>query len=486
MKSLVLLLSIFVFQIQAQVTGPNRDQYQVFSKIPHRVTLVNHGLSALEIRLQMIERAQKTIDVEYYIYNLDKSGRILSQALIKKAREGVKVRLLLDYMMAKNQFSPFYAYQMEKYGVEVKYFNASSTLNLFSGQYRNHRKVLIIDGVEAITGGRNIADEYFEMREDFNFLDRDILVKGEIVSSIKKTFDYVWNINISEKVKREKMPQSDDVIYRQNYGEMDSFRYRSDLKFYNQKVSSAVEFLTISNSTLLEEVREKGKRALALEYSGNCDNISFHSEYPTIGKQNTTERIIKYDIGERIRNAKESILFDSPYFIVENELKDDLNTAIDNKVKITLLANSIHSTDAVYVYAAFDRIIKSWINKGVETYILKGHMPESYTPMNDKTAKARFGVHAKSFVFDKKDVVIGTFNFDPRSANINTEMIIACNDNPELAQAVAADIEERIKASIYLDSSTKVDEYESYQTGFFKMVTYYIFKVPTKIFEHLL
>jgi putative cardiolipin synthase len=126
------------------------------------------------------------------------------------------------------------------------------------------------------------------------------------------------------------------------------------------------------------------------------------------------------------------------------------------------------------------------LEKGLTAYIYKGSLEENYPTLTDEIAKARFGVHAKSFVFDKKDVVIGTFNFDPRSANLNTEMTISCENNPELARLVTEDIEGRINNSIHLDSSKAVDDNLFYNVGFLKKVEYFFLKVPSNIFDYLL
>lgn len=482
MKHWLVLFSLMALGAQAK----EQDPFKTNSQALHEIKLLNHGLASLEERLQMIERAQKTIDVEYFIYNLDKSGRLFTQALIKKAKEGVKIRVLLDFAMVKSTFSPFFAHEMRENGIEVKYFNPASTLNQFSGTYRNHRKILLIDGAEAITGGRNIGDEYFDLREDFNFLDRDLFVKGEVVKSMQATFDQVWGAEASQLVARERMPQMNDGIYHKEKGGVDTFRYQTDLRNWKKKIEKVRDFLFASDEKLLEEVRAKGQAELAKEYTGSCENMSFNSEYPIIGKKNRAERIIKHDIAERIANAKESILFDSPYFIVNDESKTALETALSNKVNITLLTNSLNSTDAIYVYDVFDSIIKGWIKKGLNSYIYKGSLPENYEVINEEVSKARFGVHAKSFVFDKKDVVIGTFNFDPRSANLNTEMTISCENNPELARLVSEDIEGRIKNSLHLDSSKTVDEVEFYNVGFFKRLGYYLLKGPSNLFDYLL
>ncbi|MFA6235737.1 MAG: phosphatidylserine/phosphatidylglycerophosphate/cardiolipin synthase family protein [Bacteriovorax sp.] len=482
MKHWLILLSVLSFKLSAGEPDP----FKISVKNTHQIKILNHGLSSFEERLQMIERAQKTIDVEYFIYSLDKSGRIFTQALIKKAREGVKVRMLLDYVMIKGQLSPFYAHELIKEGIEVKYFNVKSTLNLFSGTYRNHRKVLLIDGKTAITGGRNIADEYFDLREDFNFIDRDIKVEGEIVQSIQATFDQVFNAKPSIVVERDKKPDIYDAVYKVGDGDTDTFRFEQDLKDWNNKIAKAINFLTESDGSNVEAIRAKGRQELALEYSGTCEDMSFNSEYPIIGKKNRSERIIKHDLSERIKNAKESIVFDSPYFIVDDESRVSLEQALEKKVNIRLLTNSLNSTDAIYVYDVFDSTIKKWIEKGIEAHIFKGVVPENYATMSEEIAKARFGVHAKSFVFDKKDVIIGTFNFDPRSSNLNTEMTVACNNNPELAKIVLDDIDGRIKSAIHLDSAETVDKVEFYNTGFFKRIGYYFLKVPANIFDYLL
>ncbi|RPJ79238.1 MAG: phosphatidylserine/phosphatidylglycerophosphate/cardiolipin synthase family protein [Alphaproteobacteria bacterium] len=478
------LILLFVVSLNARAI--EIDPFRSTVNKPHQVKILNHGLASLEERLQMIEKAKKSIDVEYFIYNLDKSGRIFSQALIKKAHEGIKVRMLLDYFMVKSQFSPFFAHEMEKHGIEVKYFNTTSTLNLFSGQYRNHRKVLLIDGLEAVTGGRNIGDEYFDLSEKFNFLDRDIKITGAIVEDIQETFNQVWDSKFSEKVDRQREPKATDAFYSRTKGGNDLARYRQDLKGWNKKITDAKEFLSVSNDSFVEVVRTKGKEELGKEYEGTCENMTYQSEYPIIGKKNRSERIIKYDLAERIKNAKESIVFDSPYFIVDNQSKGALESALQNNVKVKLLTNSLNSTDAIYVYTVFDTIIKKWINMGLETHIFKGEIPENYGSLTEEISKARFGVHAKSFVFDNKDVIIGTYNFDPRSANFNTEMTVSCDNNPELAKIVLDDIDGRIKGSIHLDSDETVDEAQFYNTGFMKRLSYYAFKIPSNLLDYLL
>jgi putative cardiolipin synthase len=488
-KSLLFSLLFMSFVTSAALAEEivSIDPFNAKSMSPHKIILLNHGLSSLVDRLQMIERAKKSIDVEYFIYHPDKSGKLFTQALIKKAKEGVKVRILLDYFMIKNDFSPFYAEELEKYGIEVKYFNTTSTLNLLSGQYRNHRKILLIDGEEMITGGRNIGDEYFDLDEKYNFLDREVHLAGEIVATIKKTFDETYSSKLSKRLSKEEMPLLSDSKYS-GPDLQDVNQYKYDLKIWNKKVSEAKAFMTSPlDEKLSREILEKGQMELSSEFSGTCNEMSFNSEYPNIGKRNRRgHRVIKHGIFERIVNAKKSLMIDSPYFIVNEELESALTTALGNNVKMKLLTNSLNSTDAIYVYAAFDSIATSWLNKGLDSYIFKGSRPESYDVLEEIAGQARFGVHAKTFIFDNKDVVIGTFNVDPRSANYNSEMVVACENYPDLADAVQEDINLRLHESIHLDSKAAIKEAEFYQVGFGKKLIYYFLKIPSNIFSFLL
>ena len=464
------------------------NHYKIKSKSSHDILLLNHGLASLEERLQMIERSEKTIDVEYFIYRTDKSAKIFTQALVKKARQGVKVRILLDYFMVKNDLSPFFTHELEKEGIEVKYFNTTATLNLFSGQYRNHRKILAIDGKEAITGGRNIGDEYFDLHKDYNFLDREIQIKGDIVKSIDQTFDETFNAKLSKKVAREKMPEADDAKYNRGDSGNDTSSYNYDLSIWNKKVADAKSFVNEAmDSSLENNIRSKGLEELSSEYRGSCGELSFHSEYSTVGAKNRKEgRVLKHYVFEKIKNAEKSIMIDSPYFIVNDELAGALNSAFSKNVDVKLLTNSLNSTDAIYVYAAFDTIANEWLNKGLDSYIFKGVRPKSYEVIESQSGEARFGVHAKTFVFDKKDVIIGTYNVDPRSANYNSEMIISCENNSELASEVQKDIDLRLAGSIHLDSAKAIKDAEFYQISFGKKLTYYLTKIPAMIFDYLL
>lgn len=488
MKKKILLVSSLAL-MATSVLGSEVFDLETFKislkNTPHKIKLINSGLASLEERLEMLERAKESIDIEYFIYNSDLSGKIFTQALIKKAREGVKIRVLLDTVMIKSLITPYHIYELQKEGIEVKYFNNTALLNLVKGMYRNHRKLLIIDGKEVITGGRNIGDEYFDLREDFNFLDREILIEGDIVKTIKNSFEVLWKSKVSVIENRPEKPDENDFKYRNDDSGVDS-RYESDLYYWNKKVKKAQDFLSPVEEGELNRIRTKGRELLDQSYEGICKDISFSSEFPMVTKKNREFRIIKKEIYSKIAKAKSKVVFDSPYFIVDKESKDALNQALDNNVKVEVLTNGLNSTDAIYVYDVFKSIIKKWINKGIETFTFKGERPKYYDVLDEKIAKARFGVHAKTFVIDDSETIIGTYNFDPRSANYNAEMVVGCENNPELAKVVTEDIQKREEGSFKLDTAEKVDDTAFYKVSFLKRIGYGLLKIPANLFDYLL
>lgn len=454
----------------------------------HEVTVINHGMASFEERLRLVESAKESIEIEYFIYNADLSGKIFTQALIKKAREGVKIRVLLDYFMIKDQINTFMIHELKNEGIDVRYYNPAPSIRFIKVQYRNHRKILVVDNSVAMTGGRNIGNEYFDLSPEFNFLDRDIVIRGELVADIKNSFDVVWNSDEVKEKKRPREPRRNDGKYSSHHDNFSDFEYRHDLARFKKRIDTAREFLLEeANGEKISEIRDNGTNALKNEYSGKCESMEFLSEYPIANSDVKKQRVIKHDIFNKIRSANETVLVDSPYFILDDEASDSFKMALDKGTNVELLTNGLNSTDAIYVYAVFETIVKDWIKLGLKPYMFLGHKPTQYATLDaDIKEETRFGVHAKTLVFDNKDVTIGTFNFDPRSYNFNTEMVVTCNNNPELAAVVSGDIHHRMESAVLLDSEEKVKETEFYKVDTGKKIIYWLLKIPSNLLDHLL
>ena len=213
--------------------------YVAKSNNPHSVIPLHDGRFALIKRIDLIRNAKKSIELEYFIFNDDLAGKIIVDELIKAAKKGVKVRLLLDSLMVKGKLTPFHIHQIKKQGLEIRYYNDIPLIRAINTQYRDHRKLFIVDDIHLIIGGRNIANEYFDLDERYNFLDRDIYLTGEVVPKITKMFDDFWHSAPSSIVNRPLRPHLGMLEYLSSSSSARSRvlkKHRSDLRAWKQKV----------------------------------------------------------------------------------------------------------------------------------------------------------------------------------------------------------------------------------------------------------
>ncbi|MBT7608885.1 MAG: phospholipase D family protein [Bacteriovoracaceae bacterium] len=495
----LLLIQVVVFAQDNQVnTDPNRDSrddiFSAQSTEDHKLTILNGGLSSLQQRINLIEKAQKNIEVEYFIYHADETGRLLTHALIERAREGVKVRVLLDHFLIKDEIDPFIAHELIEAGVEVRFYNTVPIIRIFDFQYRNHRKLLSIDDKFAITGGRNIGNEYFDMSNDFNFIDRDIMVEGPIVKNMRKSFDAVWRSDPVKYVKRYKRPRKKDLRYRRSARSSGRLRnynsYLSDLKRWKDRARNAFQFMKVTNSDIEFKRKVFTLTLPQLEVApfGICNNISFTSDAPGMGRWARSEpfRKLRQDVFSRMRKVEQKLIIDSPYFILEKTTAQIINDLLDRNVSIDLLTNSLHSTDAIYVSSVFNDRISPWIKRGLRPVVYSGNIMPGYETLSQDVHLSRWGTHSKGVVFDEDSIMIGTFNFDPRSINYNTELAVFCDDNPDLASKMALNIQDRIDNGILLETAADVKKYEFTNVGLLKRLGYYLVKIPAALFDYML
>lgn len=450
----------------------------------HFVKILNHGLGSLEERLQLIENAAVSIDVEYYIFKQDFASQIFTQALIKKAREGIKVRILIDFFANKKSPNPHVLAMIHQEGVEVKFFNTSPMINLYNVQFRNHRKALIIDNEVAVIGGRNIANEYFDLSEYYNFLDRDMTISGSIVKTISTSFEANFNSRWASYIKFPKKPERNDHSYRNdNDYPASSHKYYRDLKRWKENQLNAIDFL--SKEIDVSALRHLGSIQLAQAHSGTCNNLQFISEVPSFGRKRKYARLLKDLIRKKIEEAQTSIIMESPYFIMTDEFKKVVDKTLDSKVNIKLLTNSINSTDHVFTYSAFESQLYGMLHQHLDTFIANGKRPDHYEVLPEQEF-AKYGIHSKTYVFDDKDFIISTFNFDPRSSDINSELLILCEDSPELAEVIKEDIQLRMQETYHIDTPGDLFD-ATYKKGKIKKIIFFLLsKLPSRLLRSLL
>lgn len=480
--------------------------FYVQSIQPNQVQIIQNGLSGLQRRIEMITKAKTSIDIEYFIYNMDQAGRLMTQALIakKKQNPAIKIRLLVDASPTVLQITSALVSSLNDAGIEVRFYNATSLISLIKVQYRDHRKLLIIDGpegFEAITGSRNIADEYFELHKDFNFRDRDLWINGPIIKDMKMSFELYWNnqrVSVAPKLgappKLSRDPKNQTAADLQ-------FALRT--REYKKQILKAKDFITENNYDrfIKNQVNELGKVALAEAQSkGVCDNMTFVTDKPGFdtGKNaGSSKRQVLRALLNRINKLQngDRLWIESPYFIIDDHDVLETMKSLDKKnIKATLLTNGLNSTDAFYVAANFiPRTSFYQQMTASDIYIYSGdspsHLPQVQgsdgKPLN---AQSVFGLHSKTYIFGTSDFGIGTFNVDPRSANLNSELMLICEDNLALTKYITSDIEDRIKLSRAIKTNGLAADGSSVlqNAGLLKRIKFYLSLIPSSLFECLM
>ena len=388
------------------------ESLQAHSTEPHQLTHYDHGAASFNRRLELIESATTSIELEFFIYDVDEAARLITQALMKKAREGVRVRILVDFSAPVFALKPAYARVLGEAGVLVRYYNTSGVHRLVSIQHRSHRKLLIIDGRTVLTGGRNIANDYFDLSDHYNFLDSDIEVSGPIVATVLESFDVYWDSPLAED------PEPDS---RQN--------------------PEAERFVApgANDAATIEQLRAAGDAYRASHITHECRDLRFVTDFPNHGE---SSRNVFNAIVEELGRATQEAVVESPYFVINKGGHAVLEDLHRRGVHVRVLTNSLGSTDASYAVAALYPWLGSLADTGLTLSAYNGApLPAQSTSLGG--GHPRWGVHSKRGVIDGDTTIIGTYNIDPRSANLNSELILVCRGQKALASEVLASIAAR-------------------------------------------
>lgn len=451
--------------------------FYTVQKDVNEITLLNRAEESLEARLDLIRRAKKTIEVEYYIFDRDRSSKLVALELIKAAERGVKVRMLIDKFGSK-PFDYYHANEIEKYGVAIKYYNTASFIQLSTVQFRNHRKLLVMDDEEAITGGRNIGDHYFNLAHDINYDDRDIHLKGPIAKTLRESFDEYYADDISRFPKKYKKPKK-------------------------KKVAKAQEFFieTAEDIELREDIAELASRQSQFRRTHTCPEMTYSTDAPGAKfgdriKKGYKEnfRFVRKTFLDKILPIDKHLIISSPYFIPNRRNRYLLETLLDKGVKVTFHTNSLASTDAIFISANLYLRAKSWIKKGLDFFLHDGKQIETNPSLVGGTEARYRGTHAKTHVYETSEyseIMVGTYNFDNRSDFYNSEMAIFCKGNEELTEELKADLDMRMKNGLRVsDDGKAIDRHGSpihisgtNKERFMKMK---LITIPSKLIDFLL
>jgi len=444
--------------VQASESPLNYPFYEVQntsveSNIRNEMMVLNSGIASLQIRLDMIKKAKKSIEVEYFIYSQDQAGRIFTHALVEAAKRGVKVRILVDKSVAVFSMDEHIAKELKQYGIDLRFYNDASLLQLSSMQFRSHRKLFLIDDQEAITGGRNIGDDYFDLSDHFNFLDRDVYVKGSIVKGMRESFDKFFGHKITEDPKAPTKPKILGMA-RSNRNRRAALRRKHDMdvKLFKKAEDNAKSFLleTDTDREMVKKIEEISRPILNAKKVHDCPETTYAADvegarFSRRIRNNFSDkfRVLRKVLDQKIRAVKDEIVVSSPYFIHNNDTEGLMDYLVKKDIKIEIYTNSLGSTDAVYVAANFYSDVFDWQKKGIVPYIHDGKWFPKHPTVSEGVKTAKWGTHSKTQVYDNDEIMIGTYNVDNRSNYYNSEMALFCKGNKELTAEVSESILER-------------------------------------------
>jgi len=384
------------------------------------------GSDAFAARVILADAAERTLDLQYYIWHGDTTGYLLLEHVRRAAERGVRVRLLLDDANTGGLDDVIAALELEP-NVQVRLYNPlmhrsaralDFVLDFERVNRRMHNKAFIADNQVAILGGRNVGDEYFGAGDDVAFRDLDAVVAGAAVHAVSREFDLYWN-------SPSAYPAGSVLAAARSTTEA-----RLDDRFAQARAGpDAVAYLQAVRDTPL--LREIMARALNLEWTGA--KLVHDDPAKTLETQSRPDLLLLSDLLRIMGRPRASFDLVSPYFVPGDNGTAALVGLAREGVTVRVLTNSLASTDVAFVHAGYAKRRCELLRAGVRLYEVKPSNEDA-----EKAARQTLGasattrLHAKTFASDGRRIFIGSFNFDPRSAHLNTEMGLII-ESPSLA-----------------------------------------------------
>ena len=440
-RSLFCILAVFcmltgsAFAAAYRPFPDNRSLSEVFDGVrvdgsyaQTRIRLITANDEAWYSRWKMVEEARETIDCTYFIIDKDIFGQAFIGLLLKKARQGVRIRLMVDgrvYRMPYMSKMPDKVEELAAFpNVQIKLYNSirKSLVSVFNDYKKiaasNHDKIIICDSMVSIIGGRNIGADYFAQNgeNDIVYNDSDVLIQGRhVAGQLKKAFDDEWKFNRNLVVKADTINFKDQLArvelayrvmsrYMQGRGlydseKMNEGKLKAELIAMNKEISAYKNISSLTSFQMFRGEREKQVKIL--------------DKHSRTGPLNG----ITPALTRMIDASRHEIIIQNPYLVITEAAESALKRAADRGVSIIFHTNSAESTDSLFPQAF---LMNDW-KRLLQT------MPTArifVAPSQNER------LHAKMFVFDGTVAVVGSYNMDPLSEDINSEVVAAIHDKP--------------------------------------------------------
>jgi len=385
------------------------------------VEALTDGRVAFGFRVALSRAAARSIDIQTYIWKPDETGTLLIEEMLRAAERGVRVRLLLDDITTQGM-DPILALLEAQPNIEVRLYNpfvgrGSRALGMLGDfgrlNRRMHNKSFTVDNQVSIVGGRNLADEYFEAGGELNFADVDVMVVGAVVPAVSGEFDLYWNSASAYPARL--LIEAGLALGRAEFAQRAEALIAANARKYADAIAR-----TPQGQALLA-------RELAFEWT--TARVVHDDPDKTLGASDDGDLLLS-----RLMTAfgSPATHFDlvSPYFVPGEHGTEALAALAGRGVRVRVLTNSLAASDQAWVHSGYERRRVALLRAGVDLYESKPGAAPIKARAAEIGSHSKSGLHAKTFAVDQRSVFVGSFNFDPRSAKLNTEMGLVIDSAP--------------------------------------------------------
>jgi putative cardiolipin synthase len=402
--------------------------------------IISVGVDGFLARAQMIDAAEKTLDLQYFIFRGDETGRLLTDAVMRAADRGVRVRVLVDdgdTVAGDEQISTLDAHP----NIEIRIFNPfvyrghskvrrtiEFMFNASRLDYRMHNKLLVVDNAVALIGGRNIGNQYFQMDPDSQFADDDVFAGGPIAMQLSATFDEYWNSRFAvpaaalDRQQRSRSALAERRVQATERPERHMEPLKTDGVDYVARLATGEPYAGIISGRL------------PLVWA-QAQVISDSPDKKNVDRGELPGRLMAEQVLKAASMAQSELLMITPYLVPAPDELAAVQDLRGRNVRVGILTNSLKSSPDIIAQSGYVKFRVQLLKEGVELYEIRSLLGS--TRGSGETALVsrygNYGLHAKLLVFDRKRIFIGSMNFDQRSKHLNTEIGLII-DSPELAE----------------------------------------------------
>ena len=384
---------------------------------------LNQGFDAFGARLLLVDNAEVSVDLQYFLMKSDNAGYVLAAKLLEAADRGVRVRVLLDDIFTSVTDEELAVLDAHP-NLEVRIFNPIARQGIFAFNYlgnfslanrRMHNKALISDNQIAVVGGRNLAVEYYQLEETGEFMDFDMLSVGPIVRDVSGEFDTYWNHQLAVPLRAMFVHEDEARLEEMRVG-LQQLMSQAGNSIYAEAV----------NTKVLLKLQE---RALS-PYIANA-RLIVDSPQKLLEEVSDEYKTVVNEVRDAVLDAETEVIISTPYFIPRERGIKVLQQLRAQGVRVVIFTNSLSTNNHTAVHSAYSSYRKDILQAGVELWEARADAVK-VTSEDGELLPGKLTLHTKGMLIDRKQIFVGSLNLDPRSIDINTEMGLLI-DSPELS-----------------------------------------------------